>query len=183
MLCSYMGILLMYIIHVFIASKRKRNVWKMAHVARIYNILETAVNQWFAIDHQGHCEWLLDSHSDVQVRIIGLCLWQETIALIIVKFMSQMSFYLNKREYEKMLSILDTASARIFVNEAYRPWFDISVIAIIHYYWWTASIKPRLLFSRAGYASWGLSLSSVLYHIFSNMSAGNRNKILYFAPH
>jgi len=29
--------------------------------------------------------------------------------------------------------------------------------------WWTASIKPRLLFSRAGYASWGLSLSSVLY--------------------
>jgi len=34
---------------------------------------------------------------------------------------------------------------------------------IIHYYWWTASIKPRLLFSRAGYmyASWGLSLSSV----------------------
>jgi len=34
---------------------------------------------------------------------------------------------------------------------------------IIHYYWWTASIKPRLLFSRAGYASWGLSLSSVWY--------------------
>jgi len=34
---------------------------------------------------------------------------------------------------------------------------------IIHYHWWTASIKPRLLFSRAGYASWGLSLSSVLY--------------------
>ena len=25
----------------------------------------------------------------------------------------------------------------------------------------TTSIKPRLLFSRAGYASWGLSLSSV----------------------
>ena len=34
---------------------------------------------------------------------------------------------------------------------------------IIHYYWWTASIKPRLLFSRAGHASWGLSLSSVLH--------------------
>jgi len=32
---------------------------------------------------------------------------------------------------------------------------------IIHCRWWTASIKPRLLFSRAGYASWGLSLSSV----------------------
>jgi len=27
---------------------------------------------------------------------------------------------------------------------------------IIHNYWWTASIKPRLLFSRACYASWGL---------------------------
>jgi len=37
---------------------------------------------------------------------------------------------------------------------------------IIHYYWWTASIKPRLLFSRAGYASWGLSLSSVYYCCF-----------------
>ena len=34
---------------------------------------------------------------------------------------------------------------------------------IIHYRWWTASIKPRLLFSRAGYALWGLSISSVFY--------------------
>jgi len=34
---------------------------------------------------------------------------------------------------------------------------------IIHFYWWIASIKPRLLFSRAGYAYWGLSLSSVFY--------------------
>ena len=32
---------------------------------------------------------------------------------------------------------------------------------IFQYYWWTASIKPRLLFSHAGYASWGLSLFSV----------------------
>ena len=31
---------------------------------------------------------------------------------------------------------------------------------------WTASIKPRLLFSLAGYASWGLSLSSVYYITF-----------------
>jgi len=37
---------------------------------------------------------------------------------------------------------------------------------IIHYHWWTASIKPRLLFSRIGYASWGLSLSSVYYRIY-----------------
>jgi len=36
---------------------------------------------------------------------------------------------------------------------------------IIHYYWWTASIKPRLLFSRAGYASWWLSLSSVYFFL------------------
>ena len=34
---------------------------------------------------------------------------------------------------------------------------------IIHYLWWTASIKPRLLFSRAGYASWGRSHSLVYY--------------------
>ena len=37
---------------------------------------------------------------------------------------------------------------------------------IIHYYWWTASIKPRLLFSRAGYAS----LSSVYYVKYSENS-------------
>ena len=36
---------------------------------------------------------------------------------------------------------------------------------IIHCYWWTASIKPRLLFSRGGFASWGLSLSSVCYSL------------------
>ena len=38
-----------------------------------------------------------------------------------------------------------------------RQWFGI-----INYYWWTASIKPRLLFSGAGHASWGLYISSVL---------------------
>jgi len=31
--------------------------------------------------------------------------------------------------------------------------------------WWTASIKPRLLFSHAGYAFWGISLFSVDYNI------------------
>jgi len=31
-------------------------------------------------------------------------------------------------------------------------------------YWWTASIKPMLLFSRAGYAFWWLSLSSVYFN-------------------
>jgi len=53
---------------------------------------------------------------------------------------------------------------------------------IIHYYWWTASIKPRLLFSRAGYASWELSLLSVLLifeefsltcHVYTVKSLGN----------
>jgi len=38
---------------------------------------------------------------------------------------------------------------------------------IIHYYWWTASIKPRLLLSRAGFASWGFSLPSVWYCHFA----------------
>ena len=32
------------------------------------------------------------------------------------------------------------------------------------YHWWTASIKPRLVFSRAGYASWGLS-----FHQFNDI--------------
>jgi len=40
---------------------------------------------------------------------------------------------------------------------------------IIHYHWCTASIKPRLLFSRAGYASWGLSLSSVYDDCFNDV--------------
>jgi len=46
---------------------------------------------------------------------------------------------------------------------------------IIHYYWWTASIKPRLLFSRAGYASWGCSLSSVclllIYFVYAHLGS------------
>jgi len=28
--------------------------------------------------------------------------------------------------------------------------------SILHYHWWTASIKPRLLFSHSGLVSWGL---------------------------
>ena len=43
-----------------------------------------------------------------------------------------------------------------FISNRGRQW-----CGIIHYHWWTASIELRLLFSRAGYASWGLSLSSV----------------------
>jgi len=49
-----------------------------------------------------------------------------------------------------------------------RPW-----CGIIHYYWRTASIKPRLLFSRAGYASWGLSLSSVKFTFQYNFKDSN----------
>ena len=29
---------------------------------------------------------------------------------------------------------------------------------VFHCHWWTSSVKPRLLLSHAGYASWGLSL-------------------------
>ena len=50
---------------------------------------------------------------------------------------------------------------------------------IIHYYWWTASIKPRLLFSRAGYASCGLSLSSVYYSYNSICSRTRQFKVLW----
>jgi len=39
-----------------------------------------------------------------------------------------------------------------------RQWCSIN-----HNHWWTASIKPRLLFSRAGYASLGISISSVKF--------------------
>jgi len=35
---------------------------------------------------------------------------------------------------------------------------DFVILFVILLFWWTASIKLRLLFSRAGYASWGLSL-------------------------
>ena len=37
------------------------------------------------------------------------------------------------------------------------------IFVLCCYYWWTASTKPRLLFSRAGYAFWGFFLSSVYY--------------------
>jgi len=42
---------------------------------------------------------------------------------------------------------------------------------IIHHHWWTASIKPRLLFSRAGYASWGISL----IHVHSMIPEDQKN--------
>jgi len=42
----------------------------------------------------------------------------------------------------------------------------VSGVASFNYYWWTASIIPRLLFSLADYASWGLSHSSVLICIW-----------------
>jgi len=39
---------------------------------------------------------------------------------------------------------------------------------IFHYYWWTASIKPRLLFSHSGFVSWGLPFLQfhILQHYF-----------------
>ena len=36
---------------------------------------------------------------------------------------------------------------------------------IFHFYWWTTSIKPRLLFAHAGFASWGLLLLPGLFYI------------------
>ena len=45
---------------------------------------------------------------------------------------------------------------------------------IFHYHWWTASIKPRLLFSYAGYASWGISLFSVYFSHGVNTFVANR---------
>ena len=43
----------------------------------------------------------------------------------------------------------------------YTHCFTLPTKGIFHYHRWTTSIKPRLLFSHAGYASWGLSFSSV----------------------
>ena len=37
---------------------------------------------------------------------------------------------------------------------------------IFNYYWWTATIKPRLLFSHAGHASWRLFLFAVEIKLF-----------------
>ena len=52
----------------------------------------------------------------------------------------------------------------------------------VHVKFLTASIKPRLLFSRAGYASWGLSLSSVFYTLSHSFTFSNKNTrfIMYF---
>ena len=48
---------------------------------------------------------------------------------------------------------------------------------IFHYHWWTASIKPRLLFSHSGLVSWGLPFlqsyilsakqGSIWYHFYN----------------
>jgi len=54
------------------------------------------------------------------------------------------------------------------IQLCFRQWCGTN-----HYHWWTASIKPRLLFSRAGYASWGLYLSSVLYVLVFTTTANS----------
>jgi len=53
---------------------------------------------------------------------------------------------------------------------------------IIHYHWWTASIKPRLLFS--SYASWRLSLSSVytycwFFSLLFNYNECIKSKVMF----
>ena len=74
----------------------------------------------------------------------------------------------NKFNIIYFLPILDTTYWNIglvLLNEKYlMATSEINFLANLFYpsdLWYSASIKPRLLFSRAGYASWGLSLSSV----------------------
>jgi len=57
-----------------------------------------------------------------------------------------------------MAAILNLFS--ISMAGSYKPIFHNVLV-------YTASIKPMLLFSRAGYASWGLSLSSVYFNNFA----------------
>jgi len=47
-------------------------------------------------------------------------------------------------------------------NETY---IGSSFGGIFHYHWWTASIKPRLLFSHSGLVSWGLLFLQFNKHI------------------
>jgi len=55
-----------------------------------------------------------------------------------------------------------------------RAW-GVSGVAF-YYYWWTGSIKPRLLFSRRGCASWRLSISQLnLRIVFSNYKLQKMN--------
>ena len=128
---SSMGIL--YFVLLFESYESKRNVWKMSHVARIDNILETEVNyakKWFAINPQGLNQWLFNSHLDSQVRCIGLYLWQRNNALIIITLWPEIDF-ISIREYMRKchqclkLQVQDCSLTKLKV-----AWFDISVIAI-----------------------------------------------------
>jgi len=72
-----------------------------------------------------------------------------------------------KREYENKFIHTHVHLNLILNKTKYKPTIDIYIVSkfteslCFTYYWLTASIKPRLLFSRVGYASWGLSPSSV----------------------
>jgi len=50
---------------------------------------------------------------------------------------------------------------------------------IFHYHWWTASIKPRLLFSHAGFVSWGLPFLQFNSPWPLTFSSGDRPKALW----
>ena len=41
---------------------------------------------------------------------------------------------------------------------------------IFHYHWWTASIKPRLLFSHSGLVSWGLPFLQFIISLLTYIS-------------
>jgi len=55
--------------------------------------------------------------------------------------------------------------AQLFLHQCYFPvlYLTTKLLNKVVLNWWTALIKPKLLFSRAGYAPWGLSLSSVFF--------------------
>ena len=66
--------------------------------------------------------------------------------------------------------------------------------SIFHYHWWTASIKPRLLFSHSGLVSWGLPFLQFnfsrfvfirfrLFHFLGLTILHNRLLQLFFLKH
>ena len=80
-----------------------------------------------------------------------------------------LSQYTNTSEtdfgiWTKIRNFLGSLNSRAKTVSAHQSKY---LIAILFNHWWTALTKPRLLFSRAGYASGGRSLLSVCFIITS----------------
>ena len=117
--------------------------------------------KWLKFENRGyHTHWFCSYLITIESLNVNLIVWK-TRSLCLTGILLSVVFKANIVTWWHVLFIGFETFNRVH-NMCFRSCArERQWCGIIHYYCWTASIKLRLLFSRAGYAFWGLSLSSV----------------------